>query len=399
MKSFWQFFKDYMKPDLCWAAKAGKVQQIEQLVADGHDINSHNSKIGTDDSTPLHIAARYGKAEAVRTLVRLGARINEKDREGRTPLIEAVNDSGREDVVRLFVELGANLDTRDKSLKTALDWAAFAGKAELVKLLLNGGAKPNPGRGDKRSSPVYWSIAGGNIQVLELLVSAKADVNAPGIDMSPLSSAALHGRSDFAKILLRAGADPNQADSEGFTSLMSAVAGGSLEIAEMLVKAGADPNTVRLRIRETALDMALNRKRRAIADYLRGIGAKSAGDLPPPPAAADSTIDWQLRFDALLIATVDPWPPRQGAACIKVEVTTADENTQIVKSVACRVAAAQENSEEWRRMRKTEESEDGSFHFESSAILNTGDAYIQFRVHDKMDPDPQDLMDWKVDVQ
>ena len=55
-------------------------------------------------STPLHQAARSGRAVEVRILLGQGADINARDKSGATPLIAALSPGGR----------GANYDQKDQ---------------------------------------------------------------------------------------------------------------------------------------------------------------------------------------------------------------------------------------------------------------------------------------------
>ena len=58
------------------------VEIVRQLLISGADPNTR----GTDGSTPLHRASRFGSLEVTHLLLRYGANIDEKDEEGRTPL-------------------------------------------------------------------------------------------------------------------------------------------------------------------------------------------------------------------------------------------------------------------------------------------------------------------------
>jgi uncharacterized protein len=62
------------------AAKWGDAEAIKVLVSNGADIN----KRGEEGFTPLHYAVEQNKLEAVRCLVSLGA-ANLKERHGNTP--------------------------------------------------------------------------------------------------------------------------------------------------------------------------------------------------------------------------------------------------------------------------------------------------------------------------
>ena len=50
----------------------------------------HGAKVNIAENlgeTPLHIAAKYGACKTVRLLLANGAKVNAKDRDGKTPLI------------------------------------------------------------------------------------------------------------------------------------------------------------------------------------------------------------------------------------------------------------------------------------------------------------------------
>ncbi len=58
-----------------------------------------------------------------------------------------------------------------------------------------------------------------------------------------LGVAVLLGDTARVRVLLRAGADPERADSDGTTPLYQAPVNGEAEIARLLLKAGASPDT------------------------------------------------------------------------------------------------------------------------------------------------------------
>ena len=81
----------------------------------------------------------------------------------------------------------------------------------------------------------------GDIDIVELLVSAGADVNGAVIaDGNPLIGAAARGHADVVRRLLFEGADPNGYVYRDETPLINAARQGHVQIAEILTRAGAD---------------------------------------------------------------------------------------------------------------------------------------------------------------
>jgi ankyrin repeat protein len=71
----------------------------------------------------------------------MGADVEAKDGNGRTPLDRAV-PTGKKALGCLLVEEGANVDAKDKDRRTALHKAAGTGHSRVVKQLLGMGANP-----------------------------------------------------------------------------------------------------------------------------------------------------------------------------------------------------------------------------------------------------------------
>jgi Ankyrin repeats (3 copies) len=91
-----------------------------------------------------------------------------------------------------------------------------------------------------------------------------------------LTEAAGHGRVDQVQALLRHGADPNAASSNGWTPLMAASEAGQREAAGALLAAGADPDA-HDRLGRTPLDVAERAGHPEIVLLLRAHGALGSG--------------------------------------------------------------------------------------------------------------------------
>jgi hypothetical protein len=84
----------------------------------------------------------FGSLESVVKLVNQGADVNEKDKNGFTPLIEATLKADMQ-IARLLLQHGAKIDQEDISGQTALQWAVNRYQIPLCKLFLQYRADAN----------------------------------------------------------------------------------------------------------------------------------------------------------------------------------------------------------------------------------------------------------------
>jgi ankyrin repeat protein len=105
---------------------------------------------------------------------------------------------------------------------------------------------------------------------------------------TPLYAAILYQRKEVVELLITAGADVNADEGTGWTPLHIAAglnadlgglsAEGHKEIVELLIGAGADVNAID-DFSRTPLDTAIRRKKPETADLLRKHGGKTAEEL------------------------------------------------------------------------------------------------------------------------
>jgi cytoskeletal protein RodZ len=96
-----QIKPDAPTPDLWQIAETGDIEQLEQVLARGAEVNVSNDS----GVTPLMVAAYHGKREMVQELIEHGADLNAADNDGFTAGMLA-DHAGHEDVVRTLVALG-----------------------------------------------------------------------------------------------------------------------------------------------------------------------------------------------------------------------------------------------------------------------------------------------------
>ena len=98
---------DKIAASICNAAERGESKALTQLLTENSTyINCRDTESGY---SPLHIVSFIGHVDAAVLLVeRFNASLDEKDRDGRTPLLVAAM-AGEEAIVRLLIANGANV--------------------------------------------------------------------------------------------------------------------------------------------------------------------------------------------------------------------------------------------------------------------------------------------------
>jgi len=207
---------------LMWAASNDDLELVRALIKAGANVTLKN-QFGTSALTE---AAIIGSAPVIEALLKAGADPNTKNPEGETPLM-AVARAGKVDAARRLLEAGADVNAKEEwGGQTAVMWAAVQSQAEMVKLLASKGADLN---------------ARGVIRQWERKVITEPrpkDMNKGGF--TPLLYAAREGCVECARHLVAAGADRDLEDPERITPLNMALLNLHFEFAAFMIKAGAD---------------------------------------------------------------------------------------------------------------------------------------------------------------
>ena len=234
------------------AAYYGDMPALKLLLANGADPNS-NTNVTVDfgqnlglnpgsggNVTPLAAAVIQKHADAVAELIRAKA-----DPNGFTPyhsplIVSALGDAP---TLKALLEGGADANRPDRDGTSPLLQAVMHEAQPAVELLLAHKADPNVGRPQYRWTPLHEAAQRGSKAIAEVLLKAGADVNAKADDgWTPLYSAVSHKQREVAELLLANHADPNAKNNAGQTPLHLAVQSGQRELAELLLANKADPN-------------------------------------------------------------------------------------------------------------------------------------------------------------
>jgi len=226
---------------LVTAAKQGDRAAVQSLLTG----RTKQSVAGTEGTAALVWAVTRNDPAMVDMLLKAGANVKSANEFGATPVYAAAAQSDPALTVKLLAA-GADANTPLMSGETPLMAAASRGNVETVKALLKGGAKPNAQEANGGQTALMWALSKRQSAVVEELVKGGADVQLGSkTGFTPLMFAAQQGDVDSGRILLRAGAKPNEAQPKtGLTSLMIASAMGNAKAVDLLLDNGANPNLV-----------------------------------------------------------------------------------------------------------------------------------------------------------
>eukprot|EP00903_Cladosiphon_okamuranus_P021748 g19996.t1 len=264
------------------AAEAGSLEGVNLLLKQGTLLDQRDKW----RETPLHKAARAGNANIVKAFCTARMKVNVRNRHRETPLLLAVRANSL-DTVSALLGFGARLDDPDVDGVSPIVEAAMSGQAELLMVMANsnqawkssnredltdpaskarGNAAGNRralprslyqgsairGRGSGRGngvptpalSPVHEAAAAGQTETLSLLLQLgvsleERDSAAGGAGDTPLGRAVRAGQLDCARLLLEAGAMIGRENARGETPLVVAIRAGEASGVELLTQHGA----------------------------------------------------------------------------------------------------------------------------------------------------------------
>ena len=196
-----------------------------------------------DDGSDLFDLVRYLSAESRKAA--LETKIKDGD-DLATPLIIAARD-GKLDFVKVLLRYEANIEARG-TIKidgeviedcTALWIAAAKGHFDVVRLLIEQNAEVD-GRTSNNSTPLRAAAVDGHLDIVRCLVENGADVNARNyFNSTPLMVTCYKGHLDVASYLVKHGANINLHDNKGSSCLHRASEGGHVQLACELLALGA----------------------------------------------------------------------------------------------------------------------------------------------------------------
>ena len=189
-----------------------------------------------------NLSANKKKIHAILSLlIKSGADVNERDKEGKTPLYKVHDPKS----AQLFIEGGANVKVRDKEGNTLLHVVKTEGVA---KLLLDSGAKINV-KNNFDVEPLFTLLSlltRGWIKsnVITFLIKRGADIKVRDKSGNTLLHAS--GRPEVTKLLIEKGLNVNAKNKAGVTPLLylapRLIYYTRPKTLKLLIESGADVN-------------------------------------------------------------------------------------------------------------------------------------------------------------
>lgn len=220
------------------------------------------------DHTLLN-ATKIGNISEVTGLVNQGANVNTEDRDGNTPLRNAVL-KGYLDIIKYLVEEGVSLKAEDHYCGPTICDAAYSGHLNILKYLIGKGVDVND-TDENGWAPLHLVAWKGQLEVAEFLIEKGANINAENIfGRKPIHVAAENNNKNIIEFLLSKGVNIDDADRYGRTPLYCASWNGHLDLVRYLIDKGADVYT-QDKGGKTLLGIATDQKHNNIVEYLKQV--------------------------------------------------------------------------------------------------------------------------------
>ncbi|MGV8923828.1 MAG: ankyrin repeat domain-containing protein [Thermomonas sp.] len=291
------------------------------------DAGAEMDTVNAEGVSPLGIACTAGNWRLARFLLERGAKAEPA---GGQPVLHAAAGTEEDDPagVQLLLRHKAKVDSRDRRGRTALHEAAFAGHADVCSALLDAGADVHAQDGQGRTS-LLESARAAALPAMEVLLTAGADARAcDGAGETALHLACMAEAPSIALVqrLLTLGVGAQMLDADNRSAVDLAATAGRWALVNVLDPARALPVSMDvddngappdrppvLLLRERLLDAGPSRELLPLAAML-GV-AELDGLLTDAEIVLDvERIEWLLRRGAQPEARVPGMPMPVDAA-------------------------------------------------------------------------------------
>ena len=216
------------------ASYTGHLEVVKLLIERGADVNQIHA---TENSGALHWAAMHNQEEVIKCLLHHGAYINLLNGMRMTPFHYCILVGSKVETLKLLLSHGARIDNDWDGV--GMFWLACArGHINIVRWILEIGMSTE--------TPIEDMVLkcekhNGHAAIAEMLIARGLGPNEPGNSgAAPIFPCIEHGRLDLLEVLVKRRADLNILNKEGNVPLTVAAMAGNVDIISFLLKHGAN---------------------------------------------------------------------------------------------------------------------------------------------------------------
>lgn len=159
--------------------------------------------------------------------------INYRNENGQTPLMRFCY-LGDLEKVKAMIREGADVRLKSKNGKTCLHYAAFSGNRDLLTYLVENHSIRINERDGNKCTPLFDAIKAGELCMVQTCIELGARLTFFLEGKSYLTFAVLYGYCDIAKYLIDLGLDRNKKDYKSMSPLDYALKSGKKEMIELM---------------------------------------------------------------------------------------------------------------------------------------------------------------------
>uniref|UniRef100_A0A6A7FR83 Ankyrin repeat and KH domain-containing protein mask-like n=1 Tax=Hirondellea gigas TaxID=1518452 RepID=A0A6A7FR83_9CRUS len=332
------------------AARHGYTDMVELLIKHGATINYNT--IETEDTfpvdavdEPLRLAIKHGhcdvalillenganpnsryffgseinlinplKPEFLELLLLFGARVDEQDRNGLTPIMKACRLRKGMESLLLLLSYGGDVNIRADERhdhRTALHYAVLSGSLDIIMVLIDSGAQVRFEPDYNKPTPLHLAVRRGDIKVINLLLDVGAYVNSStslvGSVLHMACSEKVHNRLEVLELLLSRGANPNIVVQGLYGTPMLPPLGDYLAASDE-----HDLNVINLLLRH-GTDVIMKSPQRSPLGLLNCVSA-----LSQQPLVLEELLEGAQKFDLELIRNTCLLGTQERRLCLEV---------------------------------------------------------------------------------
>ena len=214
------------------ATKRGDLDTVKECIKKHVKVNIEDRR----GNTPLHYACNCSNIEMADLLIKAGANVNKKNRQGFTPISSALFVKDDIQVAKKLVDsYRVDLNKQDFGGRPLLTWACEFGNMEVVDFLINSNADVNK-IDESGYAPIHVAVMHQNMPIIEKILDSKK-ININKKDKSgrtPLHFACRSGNEQIVKSILGLKPRINEKDIYGDIALQDAYKSKNIEVVKLL---------------------------------------------------------------------------------------------------------------------------------------------------------------------